>query len=496
MQNGSDRRVGNRLDRQGRPKGRRNWLWLVGGGGVVVAALVWVSMRNVDRPSADGETSSLVSGARSDCPTAKAIYVAPDGSPQNDGSRDRPLDLTTALSSSSPAQPCDTVWLRGGTYHGAFTSALHGREGAPIVVRQVAGEPATIDSAPKTSSALTVNGAYVWFWGFEITNSDPQRISTEATSWPSDLKRASGVVAQASHLKFINMVVHDLTRGFEIGAEALDVEVYGSLIFYNGWENPQKVGLGSGIDTHNRTGTRRLADNIIFDQFSQGIRAYGSAAEVNIKLEGNILFNNGSLSKIYGRDILIGGGGAQAPTLVDNLTYGGSQTYIGYGAGCTNARLEGNYLASTVPLTLMQCDGVVKGNTLIGTVSALQTAYPENTYHPIRPTGVVVRVRRNEYEPGRANLGVYNWDKKADIELDLSGIGLTAGDQYEIRDAKNFFGAPLAKGTWAANTKAMIHVEKLTAAAPIGEGLVAPPHEAPEFLALVVVPVRKPENIS
>jgi hypothetical protein len=433
----------------------------------------------------------VVTSARTNCSTGNDVYAAPDGSPQNDGSHDRPLDLATALSSASPAHPCDTVWLRGGTYHGAFMSALSGREGAPVIVRQALGERATIDSAPSNESALSVNGAYVWFWGIEITNSDPQRISTDTASWPADLKRATGVIARGSHLKFIDMVVHDMSRGFEIGADAIDVEVYGSLIFYNGWENAQHVGNGSAIDTYNRVGVRRFADNIIFDQFSQGISAYSVATVVNLKLEGNIFFNNGSLSKTLGRDILIGGGGgAQAPTLLGNMTYGGAQTDIGYGSGCTNARIESNYLASTVPLIMTKCDGVVKGNTFVGTVGSFSTTYPDNTYDPKPPAGVVARTRRNEYEPGRANIGVYNWDKKADIDLDLSDSGLVAGDGYEIRDAKNFFGAPLAKGTWAQGDKVTVKVGNLTAAKPVGQGLVTPPHTAPEFLALVVVPIR------
>jgi hypothetical protein len=478
---------------------KREWTcrrWLVGSAIVVLIGTVGACSNSTNRSAGEAENASTA-GAKNSCSRGKSIYAAPDGSPQNDGSQEHPLDLATALSAKSPAAPCDTVWLRGGTYHGGFASALRGREDAPITVRQAAGERATIDSAPKIDSALSVGGAYVWFWGFEVTNSDPQRISTEATPWPSDLKRGSGIVVQGSHLKFIDLVVHDLTRGFEIGAEALDVEVYGSLIYYNGWENPEKLGLGSGIDTHNRTGVRRLADNIIFDQFSQGISAYGSSPEVNIRLEGNILFNNGSLSKTYGRDILIGGGGgAQAPTLMENLTYGGAQTYIGYGAGCTNARFEGNYFASSVPLTLSQCDGVIKGNTFVGTVNGLPTTYPDNTYSAAPLTGVAIRVRRNEYEPGRANFAVYNWDKKSEIELDLSDSGLASGNQYEIRDAKNFFGAPLAKGTWTPKNKIVIHVDKLAAVAPIGQGLVTPPHEAPEFLAVVVVPIRKTEPVS
>jgi hypothetical protein len=33
-------------------------------------------------------------------------------------------------------------------------------------------------------------------------------------------------------------------------------------------------------------------------------------------------------------------------------------------------------------------------------------------------------------------------------------------------------------------------VGNLTAVKPVGQGLVSPPHTAPEFLALVVLPVR------
>ncbi len=447
-------------------------------------------MRLVNPAPASEDASAAVADVKANCTGAKELYVSPDGNAQNNGSIEHPLDLATALSATSPAVACDTIWLHGGTYRGPFTSALRGREGAPIVVREAPGQRATIDSAPEPTPALTVNGQYVWFWGFEITNSDPQRVSADTTSWPADLKRGSGVVARGTHLKFINMVVHDMTRGFEIGADAIDVEVYGSLIFYNGWKNAQQVGNGSAIDTHNRTGTRRVADSIIFDQFGSGFSAYSSAPEVNIKLEGNILFNNGSLSKAFGRDILIGGGGAQAPALLGNMAYGEGQIYIGYGAGCTNARIEDNYFAGTVPLVLAQCDGAVKGNTLFGNVGPLATAHPDNTFVPGKQVGLVIRTRRNEYEPGRANIGVYNWDKKTDLDLDLSGIGLEATDEYEIRDAKNFFGQPLAKGVAGKTPRAMVSLANLTVAKPTGQGLVTPPHTAPEFLALVVIPIH------
>src|SRR5213593_5132219 len=67
-------------------------------------------------------------------------YAATNGSSSNDGSIGRPLDLTTALSSSSPVKPGDTLLIRGGTYTGRFHSYLTGTASSPIRVRPYPGE--------------------------------------------------------------------------------------------------------------------------------------------------------------------------------------------------------------------------------------------------------------------------------------------------------------------------------------------------------------------
>ncbi len=478
--------------RSRRDKRGRAWIMWLGIAGISVAAIVLVTtLRSQTQPSAGPAAASQPAVASSDCAGGNSFYVAPDGVKENDGSLAKPLDLATALSGAGPARPCDTVWVRGGTYRGAFDSTLRGKEGAPIIVRQMVGERATIDSAPEKAAALSVGGEHVWFWGLEVTNSHPQRSSKEAANWPEDLSRASGVLARGTHLKFINMVVHDMTRGFEI-ADAIDVEVYGSLIYYNGWDGPQNEANGHGIDTRNRTGQRRLIDNIIFDQFGYGISSYSATPVVGMMIVGNILFNNGSLSKhSYERDILVGGAGARAPVLKSNMTFGGAQTHIGYGAGCTDADIEDNYLASSsVPLVLTDCSGVVKGNTMFGNFVALQKSYPDNTFYESRPTGLVVKTRPNQYEPGRANLAVYNWDKLPGVELNLSGLGLSTGEEFEIRDARNFYGAVLGSGKLPSNSKVSIRVDKLSASTPVGTGLATPSHTGPDFLALVVMPNR------
>ena len=114
---------------------------------------------------------------------ATEYYVAPNGSPSGDGSMANPKDLQTMLGYSSPVHPGDTIWLRGGTYAGTFTSHINGTASSPIVVRQYPGERATIDGGSIGGTAmLTVGGSYTWFWGFEIMSSNAHRVSTQTGS--------------------------------------------------------------------------------------------------------------------------------------------------------------------------------------------------------------------------------------------------------------------------------------------------------------------------
>src|SRR5690242_7287804 len=72
-------------------------------------------------------------------------YAAPTGSASGDGSIGSPWDLATALEQPSSVKPGDTIWLRGGSYTGHFVSSIKGAKNKPIVVRQYAGERATLD---------------------------------------------------------------------------------------------------------------------------------------------------------------------------------------------------------------------------------------------------------------------------------------------------------------------------------------------------------------
>jgi hypothetical protein len=58
-----------------------------------------------------------------------------------------------------------------------------------------------------------------------------------------------------------------------------------------------------------------------------------------------------------------------------------------------------------------------------------------------------VFVRTNRYEPGRANIVVYNWDNSAKVAVDVHSV-LELGAAYEVRNAEDFFSPPVLSGTF------------------------------------------------
>jgi hypothetical protein len=416
-------------------------------------------------------------------------YVAPNGSAGNDGSQARPLDLATALSASSPARPGDTIWLRGGLYSGNFVSVLNGAAGQPITVRQYPGERATLDGAPAPNSAvLTVKGSYAWYWGFEVMNSHPNRASGTSS-------RYTGVNHFGPYTKLINLVVHDALDGIGSWAGATDAEIYGNVIYNNGAESGG-VGAGHSIYVQNSTGTKRLVDNMMSNSYNFGIHIYTEGGTIdNVSMEGNIALNHGVLapSSSYKANYFVGGSKvAQDPQMLGNYGYypWGSQGRngdLGWGTACNSLDMQNNYLAGGTSLKVNCTNSTVNGNFLYGSISSgVASSYPSNVISQTRPGGLQTFIRPNKYEPGRANIAVYNWDKLPTVSVDLSTTGLKSGEGFEIRDAQNFYGPAVAKGTYNGSSVSL-PMTGLTPARPIG-GSTTAPATGPEFNAFVVLP--------
>jgi hypothetical protein len=399
--------------------------------------------------------------------TVRAFYVSPAGTPGNDGTLLRPLDLATALSSKSPAKPGDTIWLRGGLYEGAFVSNLTGTASAPIIVRAYRRERVTVNASSRTAPALTVNGSDTWFWGFEVTDTNPVRVVASGQPDP----RSTSVHVAGPRTKFINLVVHDGQLGFGFWTPAVDAELYGNLIYNVGFEKPDR-GHGHSIYVQNETGVKRIVDNILFNGFS---------------------FNHGILSKVSGAkaNLYMRGNAPVSPVVQDNYLYhspfGSEGRNIELLPTCVGGSVTGNYSAGGTAMSLFcRSSTIVTGNFLAGRIQTLGS-YADYTYLTARPTGLRVFVRPNKYEPGvRGHITVFNWDKLATVPVDLSAAGLPVGASFEIRDAQNYFGAPVATGKYAGGP-VNVPMTGLTVAPPVGNAPIVPAHTAPEFGAFVLV---------
>ena len=232
---------------------------------------------------------------------AADFYVAPNGSPSGNGSIGSPWDLQTALNQPSSVHAGDTIWLRGGTYTGHFTSNLNGSSSSPIIVRQYAGERATIDGYydSSTNPAITVDGSYTWFWGFEVMNSSPNRTTNNGGNTPPPAA-APASTSERPGTKLINLIVHDNSQGLDLWEAATNAEANGNLIYYNGWDDEGTRGSGHGIYVQGvAPDAKKILDNILFEGFSYGIHGYAEGGHLdNFLIQGNTSFDNGGLSQI------------------------------------------------------------------------------------------------------------------------------------------------------------------------------------------------------
>ena len=458
--------------------------------------------------------------------THYGYYVTVNGAPGGTGADSAPWDLVTALAGADGViAPGDTVWIRQGTYRGRFETTLAGAANAPIIFRGYPGERATIDGS------LNARGSYLTFWGIEIMQSNP-------------LATADYVLrANTSSGRFINLVLHDAgISGISfIKDRGEGVELYGSLVYNNGTSENND----HGIYAHNETaGSKAIVDNVVFNNYARGIQIYADGDVVlrNIRAEGNVAFNNGSISAgstpvnlLVSASVPTGG-----MTVRDNLLYaspgtGGIGLRIGDYDPIFNGDIviEGNYSAGgAAGLQMRQrwSQATVRNNTFVGSAEVVQTgglalplaySWTGNRYHRdpaatgwehdnteydfagwksqtglgaedqavgAMPAEALVFVRPNLYEAGRAHVIVYNWPHSASVAVDLSGV-LSAGDRYEVRNVQDVFGAPVVAGTFDGGA-VTIPMGGVTPPAPIGR--FAPrqaPRTGPDFdVFLVTVP--------
>ncbi len=453
------------------------------------------------------------------------FYVATSGSAGGDGSIGNPWDLQTALNQPASVQPGDTIWLRGGTYTrtGNFTSQLAGTSGSPIVVRSYPSELARIDAASVVENppdGLTILGQYTWCWGLDFLDSNTTRVSAlpfqDGTGF--HYVRSGILSAHGPGTKIINCTLHDGLNGFGFWSTGLvpnGSEIHGCLIYNNGYQDPNG-GVGIGIYAQNQTGTATIKNNLVFNQFGYGMQIYGSASAYtnNFVVLNNDIVNPGSLNTGGNgvQSVLLGDDGhiTLNPIVTGNTIYinhdptssGQATITIGYfGAGVSNMTLTSNYFYtnnggytlnnnSGQGITFLDSTGnSFTGNTGGEQINITYDLTAGNTLISGKPTANSVFVRPNDYELGRANITIFNWQDLSSVSVDVSSAGLTVGQNFQVVDAQNFYGGPILTGVYTGSPISLPMT--LTAVAqPIGDAPKAAVHTGIEYGAFVILPLQ------
>jgi hypothetical protein len=421
-------------------------------------------------------------------PSVSGYYVAPSGTPQSDGSVGAPWDIATGVNQPPGVSPGDTVWLRGGTYAGAFVVKLDGTAEAPITVRSYPGEWAVLDGAGSTDPGVQIYHSYTVLRDLEIMSSSPNRT----------VDRPSGVYVEGPGHALVNVIVHDVGTGAICNSAtaatpelAPELTIYGSFFYDNGWEAADR-GHGHNLYLQNRDGTKHVRDNVLFYAFGFGLHGYSDTDDhftQGYDIIGNVWFGNGAAtmgaaSKLYD-GCLVGHNGthpAARVTLRENMGWAPNSVErdvrLGWAAPNEDAHLFDNYLVGTTVFQPSWQSVEMTGNTFYGSVDGLGTgAYPDNGYVAARPTGAQIFVRPNEFEPGRAHVVVYNWDLADSVEVDLSAA-LQPGSRFELRHVHDLLGPPVLAGTYDGSPVS-IPMTEVPPPDPIGYAGAIDPTETP-----------------
>lgn len=385
-------------------------------------------------------------------------------------------------------------------------------------------------------AALTGNGAHVIFRDFEITNSDPVRTDYTYRG------RSVGLNMFAPESHVLNLIIHDTGQGLSFWTQASNSIAAGNILYNNGVQ-----GRGHGIYTQNEVGTKVLRDNITFGNFGLGMQMYttNGGVQIGFTWEGNVNVNNRYLfggqqpmddlairgNFLYGSMLELGYGdsGPHGRAVVDgNYVYApfpflaknwnavavtnnkfymmrdesGAVVRVNLPAGgsLSNYTFGGNdYLFGRVhqaPPFYLQKAGedyeahqFLSWKTVTGdSTSTYRGATPDAPTVP-QPSGVDVFYRASMFESGRGHVVIYNYNGVSGVTLNLSRVGLVAGQSYQVRNGQNIMAPPIVTGIYTG-LPVSVPLNALTVVQPFtnnGERNA----ETPQFAVLVIVPGGK-----
>ncbi|HYF04582.1 MAG TPA: hypothetical protein VEA59_00250, partial [Patescibacteria group bacterium] len=317
-----------------------------------------------------------------------------------------------------------------------------------VPVAHQVGAPAR----PGEVNIFNVHSTHTIFRDFEIRNTDSNRLKERAVynlddsyTYSYNSFRAFGVAVRGSNNKFVNMVVRNTGDAFGVWTDAPDTEIYGNLLYNNGWVSPLRS-HGHGLYSQNRDGYHTMQDNVFYNNFFTGLQIFGSVnASLNgYRVSGNLFLNDGTIFNG------LGGNSAKNIEFSNNYFYG-----------------EDSYVSSPPPVEISGSPSNPSTYVKIADNYGFAENATQVTDGSIKknPVGTDVFYRSNKEETGRGLIYIYNYDKKDSIAVDLSKLGASSGKSYEIYDVQNLAGGPVRRVDY---TGGMIDLDmRLTALEPV-----------------------------
>jgi hypothetical protein len=481
----------------------------------------------------------------------KDYHAAIIGTADGDGSIDNPWDLKTALNKKTTILPGDTLFIHEGRYAGRFVVELHGDSSANIIITNYQDDLVVLDGSEyfeyDSHPVIWLDGGagcqYVILDGLEVTNTHPERWTDYEGSFAPHPQNVQGVLIDAPYCKLKNMVIHDNHgNGILCPSSATDAEVTGCLIYYNGWDAPDRSHCyGLYVQNDNPESNIRIHDNIIFSNFNKGFHVYVTNGTVisNIHVYDNICFEAGAPSNDgpFENNIFIGGlRPLDGIEVLDNHAYSsridrGNPIRVGYyEKDNQNIVVSGNYsIGGKTPISIRYCENVTlknnymfsKGHPYGAVASIIENGQDLTTYtwdnnkyfytgsrsdymdgydwngwrttHGFDANGTFTTSAPSQNEhflkhyPDNeyANLVIYDWKKLNSVDVDLSSV-LPSGSRYQIYDVQNIKGEPVTSGTYHGGTVSV--PTNLTTVTPVfGDGVPnQPTHTAQEFSVYIV----------
>ena len=337
----------------------------------------------------------------------------------------------------------------------------------------------------------------------------------------SGVKVSGGAAGNtATGIKVINCVVHDCEDiGIASWSYADNQECSGNLIYYNGKDDPNTYpggprGHGHGMYNESVNGPKLIQDNIVFRNIDKGIQLYDTNSARNyVTHTGNTLFNNSEISRSCDDDcdnlILWGYHFGEQSHAYYNMTYAPPWAFqtTNILGNSSNSHVEHNYfICSDANAPAFNVDTVnstitnltMSYNTFRGGLQnfTLNQYGSDNVQVTSEPNVPWIFVRPNAYEPGRANITIYNWPDANEVSVNISSVGLSVGQHYVVKDAQDFFNDPVATGTYGGSS-ITIPMTGLTSAAIMGLDpnlYPTPENTGPEFGCFVLLPSTEAGN--